>query len=520
MSGSRRLQVVRFAVATFALAAAVLVALLVSNRPIAHAVVERPNILFIVSDDQRFATLGMTDPTTGKRWMENTTSLFKDNGTTYQWAFDSTPECCPSRASIFTGRYGHNHGVHSILNGPADAGADKLDQTTTLQRYLKQVVSPSYHTGIFGKYFNSWDTWDNNEPAPYPQNPADPPQYFDDWGILNSGYTAATVNDSGGVFEGANGVSQGNKSLPSDFYSTSYVRDQAVNFIHNASTSQPWFLYVAPYAPHRVSVPEPGKYDNNYPVPSFVPDSSYWESDMSDKPPYMQNPPGCCGGNKVNGVPQNTQTAVSNHRADQLRTLKSVDDLVGAVYAEIQARGMDSNTLAFFISDNGYMWGEHQAEGKLAPYTFSTRIPLFARWPGHVTAGAVDTDLVANIDLAPTVASVLGFTPNPAMDGKSLFGTTSRDYLLMEFWQELGVPAAAIVPTWSSIRSKPGADAYQYTEYGTGPKPDFREYYLNDFTELNNLYGGNGKRDAGEPNPNTLSQRLGVAKTCGGASCP
>jgi arylsulfatase A-like enzyme len=519
MSGSHRLLVIRSAVATLALAGAVLAALLLSNRPVAHAAGQPPNILFIVTDDQRFATLGMTDPTTGLRWMENTTRLFKDGGTTYQWAFDSTPECCPSRASIFTGRYGHNHGVHSILNRPTDPGADKLDQTTTLQRYLKQLT-PSYHTGIYGKYFNSWDTWDNNEPAPYPQDPANPPQYFDDWGIFNSGYTATQVNDSGGVFEGKNGTSQGNKSLPANFYSTSYVRDQAVNFIKTASTSTPWFLYVAPYAPHRPAVPEPGKYDN-YVVPAYQPDNSFFEADMSDKPPHMQNPPGCCAGNKVNGTSLNTPSAVLQHRDDQLRTLKSVDDLVGSVYAELQRRNMDQNTLAIFISDNGYMWGEHQAEGKLAPYTSSTRVPLFARWPGHVTAGAVDTDLVANIDLAPTVASVLGFTPSPAMDGKSLFGTTSRDYLLMEFWQELDVPAASSVPTWSSIRGKPGASSYEYTEYGTGATP-FREYYNlgTDFTELNNLYGGNGQQDPGEPDPTTLSSRLSSAKTCSGASCP
>jgi arylsulfatase A-like enzyme len=502
------------------LLSSVLIAL-VSRAERVHASASPPNILFIVTDDQRFATLGFTDPVTNKPWMDKTKRLFKDEGEVFQWAYDTTPECCPSRSSIFTGRYAHNHGVHSILPGPT--GGDALDQNTTLQHYLQQA---GYRTGIFGKYLNSWDLTKK-------------PPMFDRWGIFDSGYywsagqTPAPCDESNEVCVNERDPQTGlgvEKPLPG--YSTTYVSDGAVNFIQEAETNdaQPWFLYVAPYAPHLPATPEKGKYDN-YPVPPLTPDQSFFEADTSDKPPYVRAG-GCCSGNKVNGQPINLPTTVLSHRDNQLRTLKSVDDMVGRIFSTLQQDGEDADTLAIFVSDNGYLWGEHGLEGKLTPYTLSVRAPLFARWPARVSPGAIDTRLTANIDLAPTAMAEAGLSPATAMDGKSLLDPAwTRDRLLTEFWREQDVPAASPVPSWASIRKANNQGSpYEYTEYyadnpdGTPDysKIDFREYYdlAADPLELTNLLGGNGKQDPGEPDVSTLSAQLAADRGCTGSNCP
>jgi arylsulfatase A-like enzyme len=129
-----------------------------------------PNILIIVTDDQRAGTLGVMPQT--RRW-------FQQQGTTYTNAFATTPLCCPSRSSILTGRYAHNHGVLKNFMG------GRLDHATTIERRLDQA---GYTTGIAGKFLNSW-------------KPEDDPPNFDRWAIFNPhidpGYFNSRFNVNG-----------------------------------------------------------------------------------------------------------------------------------------------------------------------------------------------------------------------------------------------------------------------------------------------------------------------------------
>ena len=163
----------------------------------------------ILTDDQRLdGTMAV---------MPQTLQWFEAGGTRFNNAFANTPLCCPSRASLFSGRYAHNHGV--ATNDSAAA----LDQRFTIQAYLKAT---GYRTGIFGKYFNAWNLFRN-------------PPSFDDWAIFTAGYSPFRVNERGTV-----------KTITQ--YATSYIRDNAVSFIE-ASENQdatPWFLEVATTAPH------------------------------------------------------------------------------------------------------------------------------------------------------------------------------------------------------------------------------------------------------------------------------
>jgi arylsulfatase A-like enzyme len=419
-----------------------------------------PNVLFIITDDQRLdGTMAV---------MPKTQQYFETGGTKFTNGFVTTPLCCPSRASIFSGRYVHNHLTRT--NDESQA----LDQRYTIQKYLKDA---GYSTGIYGKYFNAWNLQRN-------------PPNFDKWSIFTAGYSPIRVNEQGVV----KGVST---------YATTYIKDNAINFIQQAegNDSQPWFLYLATTAPHSPFTPE-AQYASAS-VPAFSPGPSYLEADRTDKPPYVQ-------------TDQPDTTVIQNNRTQQLRTLMSVDDMVDSVFQTLENTGEAANTIAVFMSDNGYLWGEHGLEGKGPPYSEVVRVPLYLRWPGHVTAGATDNRLAANVDLAPTVAdAVSGVSPAIPMDGRSLLNPTAlRSRMLVESNGE--VKGA---PSWASLFTT----GSQYTEYYDSQDfsaAKFREYY--DLTQdpyaLDNLLSDGNP--ANDPSTASLAAQLVEDRTCAGSNCP
>jgi arylsulfatase A-like enzyme len=419
-----------------------------------------PNILVIVTDDQRAD--GTMDV------MPQTRQWFETGGTKFTNAFVADPQCCPSRSAIFSGRYVHNHGVRTNDLSP------NLDQRYTLQKYLHDA---GYLTGAYGKYLNAWNLLHN-------------PPNFDKWSIFTAGYTPLRVNEQGVV----KGVTQ---------YATSYISDKAVQFLQDAEAndSKPWFLYLATTAPHSPFTPET-KYANAS-VPAFQPNPAQSESDRSDKPPWVQN--------------QQIDSATNISRHDnQLRTLLSVDDLVNTVFQTLEATGESSDTLAIFISDNGYEWGDHGLTEKGFPYLESTRVPMYMRWPSHVAAGATDSSLVNSVDLAPTLLDAAGgITPTLPMDGKSMLGSPSRGRLLTEFYKD----DEGNTPSWASLVSP----TYQYNEYYNQNDPRkilYREYYdlTNDPYQLTNLLDdGNSAND---PPTASLSAQLAADVHCSGSACP
>jgi arylsulfatase A-like enzyme len=449
----------RYALAVLALASAGVVALAVGGG---HAA-QPPNILFIVTDDQRAGDDTM-------QVMPKTLQWFRTGGKEFTSAYATTTACCPSRASIFSGRYTHNHGVRQ------NDLSENLDQRHTLQAYLK---ANGYLTGIYGKYFNAWNLNHN------------PPE-FDRWSITTQGYGPPIGMNEQGVTKAVNQ------------YLTDYIRDQAVSFIQNAEAndSQPWFLDLSTTAPHA-----PFAADTQYanaPTPPYNTRPSYYEADRSDKSPYIQ-------------MRTDDEATVLDHRIKQLRTLMSVDDMVEAVFQALQAAGEDSNTIAVFMSDNGYSWGEHGLEAKGEPYLESVQIPLFVRWPGHVTAGTTDSRLVTNLDVPMTAMDAAGLTPAVPMDGRSLLGGFTRDRLLLDFY---GFNGHRFLRDWAVILTQD----YAYIEWFDATPSEtavrFREYYdLNsDPYQLTNVLGdGNAAND---PDTSALSGRLLQDLSCSGSSCP
>jgi arylsulfatase A-like enzyme len=446
------------------IALAVCALLVLAGPASATAAVPRPNVLIVMTDDQR------ADGT--MEVMPKTRQWFEDGGLRFSRAFATTPLCCPSRASVFSGRYTHNHGVRT------NEMANVLDQRFTIQAYLKAV---GYKTGIFGKYLNAWNLFQN-------------PPSFDDWGIGTAGYLPFRVNQNGVVQT----VNQ---------YATSYIRDNAVRFIEESENQDatPWFLNLHTTAPHAPFTPD--TLYQNASVPPFSPTPANSETDKRDKPPHVQ-------------ASTVDMTAVETERANQLRTLMSVDDMVQNVFQTLEATGETSNTLAIFMSDNGFMWGEHGMRAKGDPYDPSVRVPMYMRWPGHVVAGATDGRLAANVDIAPTIADAVGgIAPPVPMDGRSLLDPMqSRTRLLTEH-EGLRTEEDGPGYGWAALRT-PTSHYIEYYDAADHQRIVHREYYdlLADPFELENLLAdGNTANDPPTP---ALSAQLAADRECAGSGCP
>jgi arylsulfatase A-like enzyme len=417
---------------------------------------ERPNVLLIVTDDQRASG-------TMEEALPKTLRYFQDEGTRYTQAFATTPLCCPSRASMFSGRYAHRHGVYNN-----DLGRE-LDQDETLQRYLQDK---GYRTAATGKYLNRW---------PHELNPP----YFDFWAIMLKGYYRDSLVN----------VNGGRKRI--DGYTNDFIEKKSIDFLDlfEGKDGQPWFLYVGTTAPHAPFQAEP-KYEG-VPTPRYDPSPAVKEKNLSDKPDFG---PG-------------KRIEFRKLRRKQLRTLYSVDDTVDKLMRKLQALDEDRNTIAFFVGDNGQLWGEHGLTGKRYPYMPSVKIPFLVRWPGKVDAGRKDQRLLANIDIAPTVLDLVDAQGDYDVDGRSIFEEGRRDKLLLEHWMD----DESEVPDWASLLTP----TYQYVEYyrRSGEKIA-TEYYdrTQDPWQLRNLLGD--KRKGNDPNVEELSAELTDLRDCAGDSCP
>jgi arylsulfatase A-like enzyme len=417
---------------------------------------DRPNILIVLTDDQRKqGTLAVMDAV--KNW-------FGQGGTRFPRAVATTPVCCPSRASIFTGGYSHNHGV--LTNS---SGLD-IKQNTTMQRHLHDA---GYFTAYAGKFLNGW---------PIDTDPA----HFDHWALMRPAYENPEANVDGELEQG-NG------------YTTDILGEYAMEFLADfeQTDDKPWFLMVAPVAPHNPAIPE-ARYANA-PVPPWNRNPSVGEKDLSDKPRHLRDA-------------NYSATEAEELRARQLRTLMSVDDLVDAIFTELDAAGELSQTLAIYTSDNGYLWADHRLKGKGQPYRPSVGVPMFLRWPGAILGGTRDGRLAANIDIAPTVLQAADLS-GPRFDGRSLLGKRRSEVLTEKLAGKF---------RWAALSTR----HYQYVEWyrrgTTGVR--FREYYdwRRDPWELRNLFGDG--RPANDPPRAELHRRLAQLRGCKGTTgrrpCP
>jgi len=422
---------------------------LVGRQPAhGHAAGAPPNFVVVLTDDQRWDSIG---------YMPTVSALAARN---FPNGFVTTPLCCPSRSSILTGRYAHNHGV---LSNNAPLGSfTKFQDTDTIATRLHNA---GYRTGLFGKYLNG-----------YGNTTLYIPPGWDTWFAFNSPLTNAPQAYYYNYTVNANGVQLSYGSSEAD-YGTDVLATQAEQFIRT-SDPRPFFVYIAPYAPHEPSIPA-SRHANLFNDLSPWRPPSYNEADVSDKPAWLASFPLL--------TPTQQSTGDTSHK-NMLRSLQAVDDLLAGVIQALQDTGQLDNTAIFFLSDNGLEWGEHRLlNHKSVPYQEAVRVPFLIAYPPLTPSRVDDPHVVLNIDLAPTMLDLAGQPIPITMDGVSLVpllngtATTWRTDWLEEHWSD--VDQQAILPSWSAVHSL----LWNYVEYDSGD----RELYdlTNDPYELNNVAG-------------------------------
>ncbi len=389
--------------------------------PLTH----RPNLVLIVTDDQRWDSL---------QSMPNVEHLLAAQGLTFTNFFVTTSLCCPSRTSILTGQYSRHTGVYGGSD-PKHGDARAFHDSSTLATWLQDS---GYETAMVGKYLNGYSFL----PRGYV------PPGWNEWDAVDQGkeflYYDYTLNENGRL------VKYGNQSRD---YSTSVLTTKALAFLKSASgQSGPFFLYFAPIAPHLPAIPAPE--DRTFKAPPFVPSPSFDESNLSDKPWASEFP----------RMSAHEQLNVRYYRRRQLASLVAVDRSVARVISTLAARDQLANTVILFTSDNGFLWGEHRLLGKVWPYEESIRVPLVVRAPWMKAPGQTDSHLALNIDLAPTLAQLAGVEPKLAEDGRSLVplllgsGPAWRTSFLVEY---LGRWEPGLPHPFEAIRT----ERYLYVEY-------------------------------------------------------
>jgi N-acetylglucosamine-6-sulfatase len=353
----------------------------------------RPNVVLILTDDQRFDTLS---------GMPNVQRLLAQQGTTYTRAMVPTSLCCPSRATILTGLYAHT----SRLFGNGDVGGARYGGWRRFHRLglEKRTLGPAlqaagYRTALIGKYLNFFGRY---SPAGYR-----PPGWdtFSAFMSSHGSYYAYRLSD---------GTSHG---LEPQDYSTDVLASHATEFISSTPVDQPLFLYFAPFGPHAPYTPAPrhvGTLAGN--LTPYT--AATLHQRLRSMPVWMQN------------RRHFTQDEVDQTRQPQLEALMSIDEAVGSIVASLQQGNRDRDTLFVFMSDNGYFWGEHTIIGKDAPYDASTRIPMVIRWDGHTPPASTSGRIVLNVDIARTIAAATGASMRT--DGLDILGATTRKGFVLE----------------------------------------------------------------------------------------
>ena len=463
--------------------AALTAVLTLALAPVAAA---KPNIVVLMTDDQTLDSMSV---------MAQTNRLIGGEGTTFTRSFVNYSLCCPSRATLYTGQYAHNHGV--LGNGPPLGGYTRLDKSNWLPLWLQAA---GYRTMHVGKFLNGYGRL---------SAPTEVPLGFNDWhGTVDPStysFWNYTVNENGTL------RTYGAANEP-EFYSTDFFARRANELIAAAAPSdQPFFMSVAFLAPHSG---QPREFDDpaGQTTPAVAPrhvnafstvalpqPASFNEADMTDKTALMQRRP---------LITPEVFGAIQENYQQRLESLLAVDEAVASIVGGLEATGELDDTLILFTSDNGFFHGEHRVrQGKLLVYEPSIRLPLLMRGPG-VPDGERQSQLVTNADLAPTIVDAADAKPGRAPDGRSLLdlvddpGVQWGRELLLEGGTNAGL-------TYTALRNY----RYKWVEHANGE----RELYdlEADPDELTNRSTDPALASVRF----ALAERLAALRNCAGSSC-
>jgi N-acetylglucosamine-6-sulfatase len=431
-------------IAALALLTAIALPAAAHARPAAAAKDGRPNILVVMTDDQAQADLAH---------MPNVKRLLAAQGTTFADAVDSYPLCCPARATFITGQYAHNHKVKSNFWPYGWYGMK--DRGNILPAWLQRA---GYRTALIGKWLNGYGARDAHGEVPagfdiwrglldvsaydYYNFVMNQDGKLRSWGddefarkLVEFASIEVLRNDAGvrGILDRLIGLfgpppyTYWGSENPED-YSPDVTGRMTADLVRAERDSRkPFFIWWSVAAPHREDVAttlmrRPGR--DPRPAPRYAAKSaryrlprppSFNEADLADKPSNLRK-----------AAPRLTKEQIAQLQLDyegRIGSLLAVDDHVKKLVRTLRSTGQLRNTLIVFLSDNGWLQGQHRVTGdKYLPYEESLRIPLIVRGPG-VPAGQTVKGQISNIDLAPTLLDVADARAGRTLDGVSLLPT-------------------------------------------------------------------------------------------------
>ncbi len=402
---------------------------------------EKRNIILILTDDHRYDAMGFM----GHPFLEtpNLDRLAKD-GVHFANAFVTTSLCSPSRASILTGLYAHNHHVVDNYNPVRE----------DLTFFPQRMQDAGYETAFIGK----WHMGDVD----------DPQRGFDHW-VSFKGQGIYWPHDEGLKVKGryvpqANrtGFNVNGERVEQKGYITDELTDYAMDWLNTRSTDKPYFLYLSHKAVHADFLP-PNRYAFRY-EDKEVPTPVTWidEPDaFRDVPMWVKNQR-----NSRHGVEfaYYTNLDLANYYKRYCETILAVDDSVGRLLGWLDRTGDTEETAVLYLGDNGFLFGEHGLIDKRCAYEESIRIPMLWHCPQLFGKGRVVEETVANIDVAPSLLALAGVTPPKFMDGRSFLPLAKgeeiawNNELLYEYYWERNYPQT---PTTHALRD----ERYKYIRY-------------------------------------------------------
>jgi N-acetylglucosamine-6-sulfatase len=445
---------------------------------------EPRNVVFVLTDDLSMNLLP---------YMPNVRALAA-RGTSFSDFTVTDSLCCPSRASILTGKFPHHTGV--FTNEGADGGFTTFERRGhEKSTFATDLKSAGYRTAFLGKYLN---------------------RYFPDGRHVPPGWTDWV--GAGGAYEQYDYVLLENDRLtrhgkrPQDYLGDVLSTKASAFITSSAAAKKPFLVEIATFSPHAPFTPAPADLTS---FPGLrAPRGKAFDTLPTDPPSWLaKHPP----------MSRAELRAIDVAFRKRVQSVQAVDRMVASLQATLERAGVADDTVVVFTSDNGYHMGEYRLNpGKQTALDTDVNVPLIVAGPG-VRAGAVATGPAENIDLRPTFDELAGLTPPAAVDGRSLMplltGPTPtgwRDLALIEHHGPLHDPAdpdnpqprSGNPPSYQAIRST----TFTYVEYANGE----REYYDNvaDPDQLHNL-----ARTLPPAELARLHERLAALTACRGPAC-
>lgn len=385
----------------------------------------RPNFLFIVTDDQRWDTLGVVQREQGQcarfPWFQTPhLDRIASEGTRFRNAFVVHSLCSPSRASFLTGQYGHRNGV---MDNSTHLPTNAVNQATLLR-------NAGYQTAYIGKFHMAFQK--------------DRP-----------GFDYIASYSSQGEYYGGKFLVNGEPRTSTGWLDDA-ATDYAMDYLRRHASRAPWMMVVGYKSAHTPRIPPERartRFAGEYVKPALNADAT---------PIYGRGQRAFRGEELGKPVETDTDSQGSDdYLLNYFRCLSAVDDNVGRLLDLLDQLHLANNTVVVFAGDNGYFLGEHGGLGdKRSAYDESMRIPLLVRYPPLVKHATTIDELVLNIDMAPTFLELAGIQPPAAMQGISwvplFLGKRKgwRDAFMFEYFFEPNLPATPAMVAVRTSRAK------------------------------------------------------------------